>query len=251
MLKSSATSSGELVNETLRSALAQKGLDQLGLASALQVDPKTVERWLAGRTPHPRSRLAIAKLLGRSEAELWPHVAANGAGRTSRFGPEIRAVYPHRYAVPRQVWYDLFAGAEREIDILVYSGLFLFEDTSIVQLLTEKAKASVRIRLLLGDPDCPEVAQRGEDEGIGDSVAARIRNALALLRALTAANGVELRLHSTILYASIFRADDELIATPHIYGAPASVSPVLHVHLSRNTGVFKTYTSAIEKCWRP
>jgi transcriptional regulator with XRE-family HTH domain len=249
MLKPSATSSGELVNETLRSALARKGLDQLELASALQVDPKTVERWLAGRTPHPRSRAAIAKLLGRPEAELWPTVATNGASRTSRFGPEIRAVYPHRYAVPRQVWYDLFSGAEQEIDILVYSGLFLFEDTGIVQLLTEKAEVGVRVRLLLGDPDCPEVAQRGEDEGIGDSVAARIRNALALLGSLTAIAGVELHLHRTVLYTSIFRSDVELISTPHIYGVTGAAAPALCLRLAQNHSLWDVYLDSFNRAW--
>lgn len=249
MLKSSATSSGELVNETLRSALAQKGIDQLGLASALQVDPKTVERWLAGRTPHPRSRLAIAKLLGRTEAELWPTAATNSAGRTSRFGPEIRAVYPHRYAVPRQVWYDLFASAEHEIDILVYSGLFLFEDTGIVQLLTEKAEGGVRIRLLLGDPDCTEVAQRGEDEGVGDTVAARIRNALALLRPLSAVKGAGLRLHRTVLYTSTFRADDELIVTPHIYGTPGSAAPAIQLQRLDDESPAGAYLRSFDQIW--
>jgi hypothetical protein len=213
------------------------------------VDPKTVERWLAGRTPHPRSRLAIAKLLGRPESELWPHAATNTDGPTSRFGPEIRAVYPHRYAVPRQVWYDLFAGAEREIDILVYSGLFLFEDTGIVQLLAEKAQAGVRIRLLLGDPDSPAVAQRGQDEGIGDSVAARIRNALALLHKLANTDGVELCLHRTTLYVSIFRADDEAITTHHVYGVSGPAAPALHLRRSRDSSLFATYLDSFEHAW--
>ncbi|MBR7836963.1 XRE family transcriptional regulator [Actinospica durhamensis] len=249
MLKTSATSSGELVNETLRSALAHKGLDQLGLASALQVDPKTVERWLAGRTPHPRSRVAIAKLLDRTEAELWPDVAINRDGPTTRFGPEIRAVYPHRYAVPRQVWYDLFAGAEQEIDILVYSGLFLFEDTRIVQLLTEKAQAGVRTRVLLGHPDSPAVAQRGEDERIGDSVAGRIRNALSLVSPLAGTSGVTLRLHNAGLYTSVCRADDELIATPHIYGVAGAAAPTFCLRKLREQSLFMVYLDSLDQVW--
>ena len=85
-----------------------------------------------------------------------------------RFGPEIRAVYPHRWPVPRDVWHTLFANAEHEIDILVYNGLFLFEDTGITQLLATKADTGARIRILLSDPESPEVAQRDQDERIGD-----------------------------------------------------------------------------------
>ena len=234
------------MNETLRTALAAKGIGQLDVATKLQVDPKTVERWLSGRVPHPSSRKALAELLDMSEDDLWPPA---GAVVNRRFGPEIRAVYPHRWAVPRHVWHKLFARAEREIDILVYSGLFLFEDTGMLQLLAAKADAGVRIRIALGDPESPEVIQRGEDEGIGDSVAARIRNAQALLRPLTAREGVKVRLHRTILYSSIFRADDHLLTNPHIYGTPAAVAPVLHLRRSADSALFSTYLDSFEQVW--
>lgn len=234
---------GEPVNETLRSALAAKGVDRLDVAASLQVDPKTVERWLSGRLPHPRSRVALAKLVDADEDDLWP--TANAALRARHFGPEIRAVYPHRWAVPREVWCRLFASADEEIDILVYSGLFLFEDTGMLQLLASRAEGGVRIRLLLGDPDCPAVAQRGRDEGIGDSMAARIHNALTLIKPLVALDSVELRLHRTILYNSIYRADDKLLANPHIYGTPAAASPVLYLHNTADTELFGYY---IESC---
>jgi transcriptional regulator with XRE-family HTH domain len=234
------------VNEALRTALAAKGIDRLDIAANLQVDPKTVERWLSGRLPHPTSRAALAKLLNVDEADLWPPTDEPHA---RRFGPEIRAVYPHRWAVPRDVWHKLFASADHEIDILVYSGLFLFEDTGILQLLATKADAGTHIRILLGDPDSPAVAQRGQDEGIGDSAAARIRNVQALIKPLVAHNGVEIRLHRTILYTSIFRADDRLLANPHIYGMPASTAPVLHVRRATGTALFSTYLDSFEQAW--
>ncbi|MEV0725142.1 DUF5753 domain-containing protein [Micromonospora purpureochromogenes] len=43
------------------------------LAQKVNVDPKTTGRWLnAGRIPHPRTRVAVAGILGRDAAELWP-----------------------------------------------------------------------------------------------------------------------------------------------------------------------------------
>lgn len=236
------------MNETLRTALAAKGIDRLDVAASLQVDPKTVERWLSGRLPHPRSRAALAKLVDADEDDLWP--TATETHRARRFGPEIRAIYPHRWAVPREVWYRLLAKADEEIDILVYSGLFLFEDTGILQLLASRAEAGVSIRLLLGDPDCPAVAQRGKDEGIGDSMAARIRNALVLIKPLTALDSVELRLHRTILYNSMYRADDELLANPHIYGAPAPAAPVLHLRRAADAELSAGYMASMSQAWQ-
>jgi transcriptional regulator with XRE-family HTH domain len=235
------------VNEALRTALAANGIDRLDVAAKLQVDPKTVERWLSGRLPHPSSRAALARLLDVDENELWP---STDEPQARRFGPEIRAVYPHRWAVPRNVWQKLFASAKHEIDILVYSGLFLFEDTGMLQLLATKADAGVHIRILLGDPDSPEVAQRGQDEGIGDSAAARIRNVQALTKPLLAHNGLELRLHQTTLYTSIFRADDRLLANPHIYGMPASAAPVLHLRRAADTALFSIYRDSFERAWQ-
>lgn len=235
------------MNETLRAALTAKGIDRLDVAAKLQVDPKTVERWLAGRLPHPSTRAALAQLLEVSEEELWPD-PENPHAR--RFGPEIRAVYPHRSAVPRDIWYKHFADAEHEIDLLVYSGLFLFEDADMVQLLARKADDGIRIRILLGDPESSEVVQRGKDEDVGDSVAARIRNAQALIKPLSTHVGVEVRLHRTILYNSIFRSDDALLTNLHIYGTPAAAAPVLHLRRSADAALFSTYLESFDQTWR-
>ena len=45
------------------------------LVAATGVDPKTGQRWIAGRTPYPRHRRAIADLLGENEGYLWPQTA--------------------------------------------------------------------------------------------------------------------------------------------------------------------------------
>lgn len=236
------------VNEVLRNAMMAAGLRPLDLASRLAVDPKTVERWIAGRVPHPRSRAAVATLLDRAEDELWPRVGTRDRG--SRLGEEVRTVYAHRWAVPREVWARHFERAEVEVAILVYSGLFLTEDAGMVRLLRSKANSGVRVRLLLGDPDSAEVVQRGKDEGVGDSMASRIKNALTLLRPLVNVDGVELRLHDTILYNSIYRADDELLVNPHIYGIAAPSAPVLHLRRVDDAAMVSTYVESFEQVWR-
>jgi hypothetical protein len=55
----------------------------------------------------------------------------------------------------------------------------------------------------LGDPDGPRAAERGEEEGVGEAMPAKIRNALTLIRPLGAVENIEIRLHRTVLYNSI------------------------------------------------
>jgi transcriptional regulator with XRE-family HTH domain len=223
------------------------GLDQADVAARLGVDPKTVEQWCAGRVPYARNRTALADLVGRDERELWP---TSGLTRPRvPPGGEILTIYPHRWAVPRETWLRLFTRAEREIGILAYSALFLIEDPGITRILADKAHAGVKVRLLLGDPNSPEVAERGDAEGIGDAMAARIHNALALLGPLTALPTVEIRLHRTALYNSIYRADDDLLINPHVYGQPAATAPVFHARPTEGGMLAATYLESFERVW--
>jgi hypothetical protein len=69
--------------------------------------------------------------------------------------------------------------------------------------------------------------------GIGDAMAARIRNALTLYRPLGAVENVEIRLHRTVPYNSIYGADGQLVVNQHTYGIPAAQAPVFCL---RNAG---------------
>jgi hypothetical protein len=236
------------VNKPLRHALANAQLSVHDVAASLAVDPKTVRRWLAGRTPYARHRSNLATLIGTPESDLWPGLGASQVALTTP-APEILTTYPHRWAVPRVTWQRLFESAEREIGILVYAGLFLSEDVGILQTLAGKARTSVAVRILLGDPGSPQIAARGEDEGIGDAISAKIRNALTFYQPLSVIQGIEIRLHQTPLYASIYRADDELLVNPHIYGIPAAQSPVLHVRKVEDGDMVSTYLDSFEHVW--
>lgn len=234
------------MNENLRHALIRARLQAVDVAAALDVDPKTVDRWISGRIPYPRHRWAVADLLGTTEADLWPELDQ----RRRTTGCDLVAMYPHRWAVPHAIWRRLFQAAEHEIGILAYSGLFLAEDTGILRVLADRAGAGVRVRILLGDPDGPNVAGRGAEEGIGgDVMAARIRNALTLYRPLRAVEGVDLRLHRSPLYASIYRADAEVMVNPHIYATPAAQVPVLHLRAAKSDGPAAVYLDGFEHVW--
>jgi hypothetical protein len=136
------------VNEPLYQALANSKLDESAVAEHLNVDHKTVERWIAGRVPYPRYRQALADLLKVDETAIWPQLKRKTP--PTHEGPvEIQAAYAHRWAVPRDEWRSLFESAEHHIDILAYAALFLAEDHGILRILANKAGAGIPIRILL------------------------------------------------------------------------------------------------------
>lgn len=236
------------MNDTLHRALTNADLREDDIAAQLDVDPKTVRRWLSGRTPYPRYRTALAGLLGVDEHKLWPETRPRRP-HAQLPGTGIIGTYPHRWAVPRETWQHLFESAQQEIGVLVYAGLFLAEDLGLLRTLTDRATQGVTIRILLGDPDSPKIAERGEEEGVGEAMAAKIRNALVFYHPLTDVHGIQIKTHDTALYTSIYRADDQLMINPHIYGVPAAQAPVIHLRQTHDNDMASTYRDSFERIW--
>lgn len=238
----------EKPNERLRATLLERGITTLTLAEALSVDPKSVERWLAGRQPYRRHRYAVAAQLGVDETYLWPDALTRDQV-ASASESEIVNVYPHRWTVPSDMWRNFFDNAESEIGVLVYAGLFLSEDAGIHSIFRRKADDGIRLRILLGEPDSDHVAQRGIDEGIDNAVSVKVRNALTMYQALRNVDGIDFRLHRTILYNSIYRSDDQLMVNTHIYGFIAAQAPVLHLRRVAGGDMVTTYLDSFERVW--
>jgi hypothetical protein len=235
------------LNEPLRQALRKARLREDDIAARLDVDPKTVRRWLNGRVPYPANRARLADLVSADEADLWPNA---GGPLTVRTRPEeLAAVYPHRWAVPRQVWARFFESATQEIGILAYSALFLAEDAGILRILADRARHGVHVKIALGDPESPNIIQRGVDEGIGDTMPAKVRNALTLHRPLRSLENVEFRLHRTTLYNSIYRADAKVMVNQHAYGVPAANAPVFCFREVEKGEMVPAYLESYEKVW--
>jgi hypothetical protein len=237
-------------NERLRALLLEHGETPAKLAETLEVDNKTVERWVTrGRVPYRRHRHAVAAHFGVDEVYIWPD-ALDRVQVAAMSESEIVAVFPHRSEVPKDVWGHLFSQAEQEIGILVYAGLFLAEDAGVQRILRDKARAGVRVRILLGDPESTVVAERSEDEGLGSEAAGiKIRNVLALYRPLRAIEGIEFRFHQTVLYNSIYRADDQLLVNTHIQGLSAAFAPIWHFRKLPGGELAAVYLESFERVW--
>lgn len=240
----------DMSNERLRSQMAVAGFTAEALARELDVDPKTVERWISQeRLPHRRHRLSTAQLVGAEEAYLWPSVIDDVRTKSASLAEFVR-LYPHRGAVPEDLWDSLIDNAHDCIDVLVYAGLFLVDShPDLAEALGEKARAGTRVRMLFGDPDSTIVEQRGQEEGIGEGLAARIRLSLKALESLIGAPGVELRQHTTPLYASLYRFDETVLVNIHVYGSPAPQNPVMQLQRVPGGRLFDHFMRAFDRVW--
>ena len=199
------------MNESLRRALLRARLSEEDVAARLQVNPKTVRRWLEGRVPYPRHRWLLAATLGLEEAELWPEVTAFRARPD-----EVRGFYSHRDSVPRGTWLSLFGSAVREISILDHCAQFIADDADILKTLADRAQANVKIQICLRDPSAPSQSKHAADGS--DEASYCIRVALAKYLPLQDLGLVALRLHRLSLINSIYRADGNILMVQHAYG---------------------------------
>jgi hypothetical protein len=219
------------------------------LALCCGVDVKTVERWVSpGRIPHRANRWDAARRLGADEAWLWPQ-AAEGRRDTAAHSELVR-LYADRASVPRDTWLRLMEEAADDIAVLVMSGTFYAQtQPRIGRQLAAATVRGVRVRLCFGDPSCEAVAARDREEGLGGTLAAKIRSSLTYYRDAARSGDVEMRLHGCTLYASLFRYDDEIMVNPHAWGEPASANPVMHLRKLDGGTVAGHYMDSFERVW--
>lgn len=239
-----------MANERLRDAFLSAGVTAERAAEKTGVDPKTVERWMTtDRIPYARHRRALAVLVGQAESYLWPS-AVPPERQAAIAASEVVSVYPHRNTIPADLWDRLLDAAADRIDILVHAGLFLTERVAFIQTLADKAASGVTIRIAFGDPDSDAVSLRSAEERLGEGVlAARIRYGLVPYSPLLGTPGIEFRFHTTTLYSSILRFDDEMIVNNHVYGVVGAHAPALHLRKLGAGDLFTIYAKSFVDVW--
>ncbi|MFB8395887.1 XRE family transcriptional regulator [Streptomyces yangpuensis] len=229
--------------------MASGGWTHASLASATGVDPKSVERWVnLGRTPRRATALLAAEILGEDVHALWPALRQARAARA--VSPELVALYDQRADLPVSLFVDLLTTARERIDVLVYAAVFLHEAyPRLNDLLRERAADGCTVRIAIGDADSENVRQRGQEERFGHGIESRCRLALMHYRPLADVPGIELRTHSTTLYNSLYRADDEVLVNAHVWGVNAYGAPVWHLRRHEAGGMFDTYADSFNAVW--
>lgn len=202
------------MNDSLRQALFAARMTEEDLAARLEVDPKTVRRWLSGRMPYARHRQALANLLEVEESLLWPR------GSSRSLDPELVAVYPH--GLELSAWFSFFGSAASEVDIL-YRPDAGAGSLDLARAL-EQTPPSIRRRTLV----------------VGSAIAQ-----------LTSGPEHQLRSTNTDFPHDIFRADNELLVLQHAINRPGSSGPIIHiVDVAKPDGLFAIYRAAFESAWQ-
>lgn len=240
-------SAGKLRNQRLAEAMARTGKSAADLAPVAQVDPRTIDRWVADSTRMPRaeSRHALAAALETPAGVLWPD-APNGTSVTN----ELVAIYPSRAAVPTGLVMSLLRTATQQIDVLALAAVWLWDTVpDFGPALAAKAQEGVRVRMCLGDPSGESVRIRGVEESIDGLLGARCQLSVTYARRFLDRSVDAIRLHDTTLYASILRFDVDLLTNWHLFGAPASEAPVLHLRRNSTYGISEKVAESFERVW--
>lgn len=239
-------------NERLRASMRRVGVTPAELATLTGADIKTVYRWVSpGRPPLPRHRALVARRLGDGEEWLWPDaVPPVATGPDGDASAELVAAYAFRADAPTALWWNLVTRATRQIDLLGYTLYFLsLQHSDLIPTLAAKCDSGVKIRAVIGDPASEHLAYRDREEGTPLTLVIRIQTTLTTWAPLLNLPGFELRYQNMPLYNSIFRFDDEMLVTPHLYATPGSQAPMLHLRKLGAGGLFSRFASHFEAAW--
>ncbi|PPK61880.1 hypothetical protein V5P93_002383 [Actinokineospora auranticolor] len=162
---------------------------------------------------------------------------------------ELIRLYPSRSSVPYSLWTELIQGVSQSMDVLVYSGQFLVEQHNIVPIVRAKVKDGVRFRFVVGDETSDAVIQRAVEEGTTGGLEGRVQMMRRYLRDVADLPGVEVRTHSTILYNSIYRFDDQTLVNGHAYGSLAGQNPVIHLRRTPESPMWRHYMESFDRVW--
>lgn len=239
-----------MANDRLRAAILAAGLTLEDVSDRVRVDAKTVERWIGNeqRVPHRKTRRELAQLLDVDEVHLWPSLA--GDIRTTPAGHvELIQVFPTRSALPYSLWADLIGSVRRQMDVLVYSGVFLVEQYDLLPVIRAKVADGARFRILVGDETSSAVIQRAIEEGTAGGLEGRVQLMRRYLESVNDLPGVDVRIHGTPLYNSIYRFDDQMLINGHAFGSVAGQNPVLHLRHLPGGRMWEHYLRSFDRIW--
>jgi lambda repressor-like predicted transcriptional regulator len=217
----------EMANEHLKNALRHAGLTVEQFAEIINVDPKTVQRWVAGRTPYPRHRQTVARALDLTEHELWPHDVPPPAdpGLSDRPGTgEVTGSWGRSSAPGAPDPVALLADPVQRIDVLENDNGTLLLIPGLLDALHRRALDGCEVRVLTAAP-------------------------LHELGPLIGQDGVELRIATAppATASALIRAGDTMLLIIPL--ADPGLPPLLSLRRQNDEGIFDRLTHHFQTLW--
>ena len=222
--------------------MAKSGLSPQGLADAVDKTRNAVLKWLNGTIPHLDTQIAVADELGVDHLWLWPRDEVGVAAARE----EIVRAWARRSDCPPDYWWNLIVSTKQHVEILGYAVLFLTENhPDLTNVLSELMNNGGSVRIVLADPNGHAALDRDTEEGLDGLLLARIRSSIKYLRPIVEA-GASLHLQNAPMYSSVFRFDDDMLVTPHLFGIPGKMAPLFHFRRIGFGGIFDQYATHFE-----
>jgi transcriptional regulator with XRE-family HTH domain len=240
-----------MANERLRAALVKAGLELEDLAARVDVDSKTVQRWLGGRTPHARHRAKVTHVLDCDEQALWPELAQ--ASRPPDDSRELAGIFAAANDLRAPDWRPLLREAREHIDLLDYTLTDIITAPQVAELLAAKAAAGCQVRILIAHPKSIWVTslaqQLGQDTADADGntrLDREISTSRSHLEPLIGNAGIELRTFWAERTNTILRFDNQMLVSLHLYATPGPQAPLIHLRRSGDQGLFDRFADHLD-----
>ena len=216
-----------MAQSAFKTAFERAGMTREQFAEIVEVDPKTVQRWISGRTPYKRYRVVIARALDTPEHELWPDDVP---------APTPASVQPSGTEVVEQIafWFDpedlgapdlgrFIAQAEDGIDVLD-GGSQIAHHPNVISALAARAV-----------PDCPV------------RVVVNVVDPQARLDSPTSQSAMEVRRHEYGSAVAMIRAGQKMLFALRLSGGPSSLLLITRDH---EHGLFDRLVDHFEARWQ-
>jgi hypothetical protein len=216
-----------MVADNLKNALQQAGMTPEEFADIVRVDPKTVQRWVAGTsTPYPRHRATIALALNLTAHDLWPDTvpaagSVSGDGHASSGEVTGTWAYTTDPNCPDPV--ALISSSDCPIDILD-NGRGIELTDSLLTTVLQQADTGRQVRLLTCLPEQSLTPLIGRDQ-IG-------------IRVIDGGIGY-----------SLIRAGNTILLTFNLADEGDQPPPILKLQRTDEDGLFTRLVGNFETLW--
>ncbi len=214
-------------NEQLRTAITRAGLTLEEFADIVQVDVKTVQRWIAGRaTPYRRNRASVASALDTTERALWPDAVPAPATPVAREPAtdepsDVIAGYAFSSDPRAPNAAELLGTAVERIAILMPGPVF---PPGVVELLRARAADGCDISIIIDEPDLR-------------------------VEALLDIDAIEIRAPRAGAAHTLYRADDEILLALRHVSFPDQSPPLIHLRRVTPGALFDRFTHDFNHRW--